>query len=90
MFSNLGFFLQGLCIGTVDKIFLKYPYKWWPDNFTVFNVLKTNETAACIGEVRNEIFSHQAHKILCNFLTLNLLVMKFYFILSSEILGTFS
>ncbi|PNF14675.1 Spermine oxidase [Cryptotermes secundus] len=42
--------IKGLCIGNVDKILLKYPYRWWPDNFTVFSVLKTNETAACIGE----------------------------------------
>jgi hypothetical protein len=50
--------LQGLGIGTVDKIFLKYPYKWWPDDFTVFGVVKDNETSLCVGEVRNEIFSH--------------------------------
>jgi hypothetical protein len=41
-------------MGTVDKIFLKFPYKWWPDNFTVFSVLKTNDISPCIGEVSNE------------------------------------
>jgi hypothetical protein len=58
MFLNLNFFLQGLGIGTVDKIFLKFPYKWWPNDFTVFSVVKDNETTPCTGEVRNEIFSH--------------------------------
>jgi hypothetical protein len=48
------FFLQGLSFGTVDKILLKFPYKWWPDGFTVYSVLKTNETAQCTVEVRNE------------------------------------
>lgn len=90
-FLILVFFLQGLGFGSVNKIFLKYPYKWWPDDFTVFSVLNTNETAPCIGEMRNEIFSHHAHKmsLLWNFLTSNLLVMKFHFLFSSEVWGSF-
>jgi hypothetical protein len=59
-------FLQGLSIGTVDKIYLKFPYKWWPDGFNVFGVLKTNETVPCTDEVRNKIFTQQVHQISVN------------------------
>jgi hypothetical protein len=55
------FFLQGLSFGTVDKIFLKFPYKWWPDGFAMYSILKTNETAACTVEVRIETFTQQVH-----------------------------
>lgn len=42
--------IKGLSFGTVDKILLKFPYKWWPDGFTAYSVLKTNETAQCTVE----------------------------------------
>jgi monoamine oxidase len=42
--------IKGLSFGTVDKILLKFPYKWWPDGFTFYSVLKTNETAHCTIE----------------------------------------
>lgn len=29
--------IQGLSIGTVDKIFIKFPHKWWPDDNLGFN-----------------------------------------------------
>uniref|UniRef100_A0A8D8WVN8 Spermine oxidase n=1 Tax=Cacopsylla melanoneura TaxID=428564 RepID=A0A8D8WVN8_9HEMI len=35
--------IQGLFIGTVDKIFIKFPHKWWPDNNLGFNLFWTKE-----------------------------------------------
>ncbi|KAL1460641.1 hypothetical protein WDU94_012604, partial [Cyamophila willieti] len=35
--------IQGLFIGTVDKIFVKFPHKWWPDNNLGFNLFWTKE-----------------------------------------------
>nr|AGM32975.1 amine oxidase [Coptotermes formosanus] len=54
--------INGLSIGTVDKIYLKFPYKWWPDGFNVFGVLKTNETVPCTDEKcwLHEILAFQA------------------------------
>jgi hypothetical protein len=62
----LKFFLQGLSFGTVDKILLKFPFKWWPDGFTVYSVLKTDETAQCTVEVRNETFPQQVYHMSVN------------------------
>jgi hypothetical protein len=60
------FFLQGLSIGTVNKIFLQFPYRWWPDHYTLFSVLKTNESAPCVGEVSNETLSQEARQVSLN------------------------
>lgn len=31
--------LQDIGIGTVDKLFLKFPYSWWSENTTGFSFL---------------------------------------------------
>ncbi|XP_048516015.1 spermine oxidase-like isoform X2 [Athalia rosae] len=35
--------IQGLNIGTVDKIFLEFPYTWWPDGTAGFNLIWSQE-----------------------------------------------
>jgi hypothetical protein len=35
--------LQGLGFGYVNKIFLKFPYQWWPEEHSGFNLLWTDE-----------------------------------------------
>jgi hypothetical protein len=65
-FVLIFFLLQGLSFGTVDKILLKFPYKWWPDGFTIYSVLKTNETAQCSVEVRIETFPQQVYHMSVN------------------------
>ncbi|KAI5709312.1 hypothetical protein M8J76_015147 [Diaphorina citri] len=35
--------IEGLYIGTIDKLFLKFPSKWWPDSIQGYNFLWTNE-----------------------------------------------
>ncbi|KAJ9595675.1 hypothetical protein L9F63_013141, partial [Diploptera punctata] len=39
--------IRGLSFGTVDKIYLKFPYKWWPDNYTAFSFLYQKENHPC-------------------------------------------
>ncbi|KAJ9592066.1 hypothetical protein L9F63_001405, partial [Diploptera punctata] len=35
--------IKGLSIGTVDKIFMKFPYRWWPEKiFRIWFVMKVN------------------------------------------------
>jgi len=66
LFLIFFFLIQGLSFGTVDKILLKFPYKWWPDGFTAYSVLKTNETAQCTVEVRSETFLQQVYLMSVN------------------------
>jgi hypothetical protein len=35
--------LQGLAIGCVNKIYLKFPYRWWPEPYSGFSFLWTDE-----------------------------------------------
>lgn len=35
--------LQGLAIGCVNKIYLKFPYRWWPEPYSGFSCLWTDE-----------------------------------------------
>jgi hypothetical protein len=35
--------LQGLGFGCVNKIFLKFPYRWWPEEHFGFSLLWTDE-----------------------------------------------
>ncbi|XP_066992054.2 uncharacterized protein [Anabrus simplex] len=37
--------IEGLAIGTVDKIFLKFPYRWWPIDCQGFNLLWSEHDA---------------------------------------------
>lgn len=46
------FLFQGLGIGTVNKIFLKFPYRWWPKECTGFSLLKRNNYTPQKFEVR--------------------------------------
>ncbi|XP_069684370.1 spermine oxidase-like isoform X2 [Periplaneta americana] len=46
--------VTGLSIGTVDKIFLKFAYKWWPDDINEFRFLWINENATCEGEIQQK------------------------------------
>jgi len=34
---------QNIGIGTVDKLFLKFSYSWWPENTTGFSFLWSDE-----------------------------------------------
>ncbi|XP_069688815.1 uncharacterized protein [Periplaneta americana] len=38
--------VRGLGIGSVDKIFLKFPYRWWPAEHSGFSLLWTDEDAS--------------------------------------------
>ena len=35
--------LQGLGFGCVNKIYLKFPYRWWPEEYSGFSLLWTDE-----------------------------------------------
>lgn len=37
--------LQGLSIGTADKVYMEFPYKWWSEDTVAINLicLKENE-----------------------------------------------
>jgi len=35
--------LQGLGFGCVNKIYLKFPYRWWPEEHSGFSLLWTDE-----------------------------------------------
>lgn len=35
--------IQGLTMGCIDKIFLKFPKKWWPDSCTGFDLVWKEE-----------------------------------------------
>jgi hypothetical protein len=39
----LSLLLQGLAIGCVNKIYLKFPYRWWPQPYSGFSFLWTDE-----------------------------------------------
>lgn len=35
--------IEGITLGTIDKIFIKFPVKWWPDDLKGFSLLWTEE-----------------------------------------------
>ncbi|XP_019866227.2 peroxisomal N(1)-acetyl-spermine/spermidine oxidase [Aethina tumida] len=35
--------IEGITLGTIDKIFIKFPAKWWPDDLKGFSLLWTEE-----------------------------------------------
>ncbi|XP_046688059.1 peroxisomal N(1)-acetyl-spermine/spermidine oxidase-like isoform X2 [Homalodisca vitripennis] len=42
--------IQGLGFGTVDKIFLKFPYRWWPTDCGGFSLLWRKDDVSTISE----------------------------------------
>lgn len=40
--------IQGLSIDTVDKIFLKFPTKWWPDKCVGFSFIWSGEDSSTV------------------------------------------
>lgn len=47
----VSFHFQGLGFGVVDKIFLKFPHRWWPDNYTNFGFLWPHDDACNLNSV---------------------------------------
>ncbi|PSN52663.1 hypothetical protein C0J52_06023 [Blattella germanica] len=43
--------LTGWNLGSVDKIYLKFPYKWWPKDFEEFAFLSSHEVTPCRRKV---------------------------------------
>ncbi|XP_021913725.1 peroxisomal N(1)-acetyl-spermine/spermidine oxidase-like isoform X2 [Zootermopsis nevadensis] len=46
--------IKGLGFGVVDKIFLKFPHRWWPDNYTNFGFLWPHDDACNLNSVKQE------------------------------------
>jgi hypothetical protein len=59
----VSFLFQGLGFGCVNKIYLKFPYRWWPEPHSGFNLLWTDEDAHTFKPLENVgevciVFSH--------------------------------
>jgi len=68
--------IQGLNIGTVNKIFLKFPYRWWPTDCSGFHLLwkkedipiKSEESDSWVSEVFTFNSVDHNTEVLCGWL----------------------
>ncbi|KAJ9577372.1 hypothetical protein L9F63_006052, partial [Diploptera punctata] len=66
--------IRGLNIGTVDKIYLSFPYKWWPQNYIKFSFIRPDYKTTCRSKdcwVKNIFIFHEIDNhtnLLCGWL----------------------